>query len=248
MTDSANPAASAAEPSANPVDRPEGIPEKFWDTASRSVRVDDLAKSYRELERHLGGAVRIPDENADPAEIARFRKSLGVPESPDAYVLTMGEDGLAADPAVNARLHAAGFSQQQAQLVYDLAREYVAPMVQQAAVDFEAERQTERLQQHFGGADARNGVARQLQDWGRTNLAPAALAALSSTYEGCLALHQMMQSREPQLARAGSAAERTGTDELKAMMRDPRYWRDRDPAFIRQVTDGFNRLYAETQD
>jgi len=29
----------------------------------------------------------------------------------------------------------------------------------------------------------------------------------------------------------------------KAMMRDPRYWRDRDPAFIRQVKDGFACLY-----
>jgi hypothetical protein len=27
------------------------------------------------------------------------------------------------------------------------------------------------------------------------------------------------------------------------MMRDPRYWRDRDPAFIAQVTEGFKRLY-----
>lgn len=32
--------------------------------------------------------------------------------------------------------------------------------------------------------------------------------------------------------------------DLRAMMRDPRYWRDRDPAFINEVTNGFSRLYA----
>jgi hypothetical protein len=26
-------------------------------------------------------------------------------------------------------------------------------------------------------------------------------------------------------------------------MRDPRYWRDRNPELIAQVTDGFQRLY-----
>ena len=29
------------------------------------------------------------------------------------------------------------------------------------------------------------------------------------------------------------------------MMRDPRYWRQRDPEFIARVTAGFKRLYAD---
>lgn len=239
--DPASPAETAA------VERPADIPEKFWDTATNSVRVDDLAKSYRELERHLGGSVKIPDASADEADIAKFRQALGVPETADAYELQLGEDGFAADPEINRRLHQAGFTQSQAQLVYDLAQEYIGPMVQQTAADFEAERQTERLQKHFGGAENWTGISRQIQEWGKANLAPAALSALSTTYEGCLALHKMMQSHEPGLVRSSAPAERNGSDELKAMMRDPRYWRERDPAFIRQVTDGFSRLYAESE-
>ena len=65
----------------------------------------------------------------------------------------MGAEGLSPDPDVNRRLHEAGFSNDQAKLVYSLAQEYVGPLVQQAAVEFEAERQTERLAKHFGGAD-----------------------------------------------------------------------------------------------
>ena len=228
-----------------PVERPADIPEKFWDADSNTVRVDDLAKSYRELEKHLGSSIRIPDGSASPEEVARFRQALGVPDSDDGYELQLGDDGFEADPDINRRLHEAGFTQSQAQLVYDLAREYVGPMVTQTAADFEAERQTQKLEQHFGGADAWAGVSRQIREWGKANLPPDALNALATTYEGCLALHKMMQSQEPGLVRSNAMAERDGTDELKAMMRDPRYWRDRDPAFIRQVTDGFSRVYAD---
>ena len=31
---------------------------------------------------------------------------------------------------------------------------------------------------------------------------------------------------------------------LRRMMQDPRYWRQRDPAFVQQVTEGFRRLYG----
>ena len=53
----------------------------------------------------------------------------------------------------------------------------------------------------------------------------------------------MMQTAEPALDKGGLAADDSSLDELKSMMRDPRYWRDRDPAFVRQVTQGFDRVY-----
>lgn len=33
--------------------------------------------------------------------------------------------------------------------------------------------------------------------------------------------------------------------ELKAMMQDQRYWKQRDPAFIEKVSQGFRRLHGE---
>jgi hypothetical protein len=36
-------------------------------------------------------------------------------------------------------------------------------------------------------------------------------------------------------------------EQMRAAMRDPRYWRDRDPALVRSVMDGF-RLLACGQD
>jgi hypothetical protein len=57
-------------------------------------------------------------------------------------------------------------------------------------------------------------------------------------------MHQMMQAREPTVLQEASGAQ-GDIDEaaLTRMMRDPRYWRERDPAFVAQVTDGFQRLY-----
>ena len=36
-------------------------------------------------------------------------------------------------------------------------------------------------------------------------------------------------------------------NELRQLMRDPRYWRDKDSEIIRKVSDGFRRLYPEQQ-
>jgi hypothetical protein len=32
-------------------------------------------------------------------------------------------------------------------------------------------------------------------------------------------------------------------EEVRVLMRDPRYWRDRDPAIVARVREGFRRLY-----
>ena len=57
---------------------------------------------------------------------------------------------------------------------------------------------------------------------------------------------QMMQAAEPDLLggdEGGPALPDEGR--LHDMMRDPRYWRDRDPAFIGRVTAGFRRLFPD---
>lgn len=71
------------------------------------------------------------------------------------------------------------------------------------------------------------------------------LDSLSSSYEGILALHRMMKGEEPKLSRAPAKAGDAPNDrELTSMMRDPKYWRDRDPSFVAKVTEGFQKLYG----
>jgi hypothetical protein len=55
----------------------------------------------------------------------------------------------------------------------------------------------------------------------------------------------MMQASEPELlAGAAEPAPELTEAALAEMMRDPRYWRQRDPEFVARVTAGFKRLYT----
>ena len=76
-----------AEP-AQPVDKPDWLPEKFW--REDKADVEALSKSYQGLEQLLGkkaNAVPVPNEKSTPEEISAYRKAIGVPESPEGYKL-----------------------------------------------------------------------------------------------------------------------------------------------------------------
>lgn len=179
-----------------------------------------------------------------PAPAMAAAAPSAVPETPDGYRITPPHALLAPDPTINARLHAAGFSPEQVQLVYDLAAEHIIPVLESLAAEMNGDRDLSRLVEHFGGEERWSEISRQINAWGKANLPPDVLTALSTTADGVLALYRMMQSGEPGLrgtepGRPGPA----GEDEIKALMRDPKYWRDRDPAMMRKVADGFQRLY-----
>ncbi len=150
------------------------------------------------------------------------------------------------DPEVNKRLHAAGFSQKQAQLVYDLAAERLLPMLHGLAEDYEARRNLEKIHSHFGGEERWREVSRQLLAWGSKKLPEEVLRALGTSFEGVLALHKMMVSEEPALGRGvGMGAENLDQEALTKLMEDPRYWRDHDPSIFNRVSEGFRRLYPD---
>lgn len=185
-----------------------------------------------------------PEMDPTADDLARYRRAIGVPEAPEGYELSVPETLGGADTDLNRRLHEAGFSNAQTQMVYDLAQEYLTPILTNAAGEFEAERQTERLVREFGGESQWRDTARQLLAWGKKNLQPEMLDVLGSTYEGVMALRRMAQSGEPGLLRNGGGGAVQSEEDVRSLMRDPRYWRDRDPAVVSQVTSAFERLYG----
>jgi hypothetical protein len=220
------------------------IPEKFRDE-SGGLRVEALLKSYLELERALARRVAAPAEDAPEEDRARWRRMLGVPEAPEGYEIRAHEL-CGPDPEVNRRLHEAGFTCRQAQLVYDLAAERLLPLIAEAASEFEAGRQREKLAAEFGGEERFRRLAPQIAAWGKANLSEPVFNALATTAEGVVAMHRMMAAKEPPLSRDGAAEAAPDEAELRKMMRDPRYWRSREPEFVQRVTDGFRRLVGRT--
>ena len=227
-TDPTVPAQPEAQPAVEP-DFLDLLPEKFRDPETGQVRTDALVRSYLELERRMGG------------------QGAQVPDSPDGYQIRCDMPHLDVDPRVNARLHQAGFSPEQAQLVYDLAGEYFGPLLTDVAGRFEAQRTVDRLAQRFGGEDRWGEVAARLRSWGQKAFSPEVYEALSSSEDGVMAMHRLMEADggEPGLTRTTGGGQDLSEKALKKLMRDPRYWRDNDPELVAKVRDGFRRLYPE---
>jgi len=170
-----------------------------------------LAKSYKELERKMA---HMPTP----------------PKSPEEYCVDCQHGMFEPDIEINRRMHAKGFTQDQAQEAYNLAAEKMVPMMHEMAADFKADREVERLINHFGGAGQWTEVSRQLLSFGQKNLPHDVLDNLSSSYEGVLALYRMMKGGEPGLKRGGSpVSSKLDEAALNAM----------------KVTQGFEGLYGE---
>ena len=71
-----------------------------------------------------------------------------------------------------------------------------------------------------------------------------AIERMCESHEGIIAIESIMEAMKDG-SFAGNAESSAGTTEqqLREMMNDPRYWKDRDPSYIKQVTDGFQQIY-----
>ena len=202
------------------------IPEKFKDTKTGALNTGALLKSYTELE-------------------SKMSEKPSVPKTPEEYCIKCEHGMFEPDEEINKRLHEKDFTQEQAQEVYDLAAEKFVPMISEVSADLHAERELEKLINHFGGAESWQEVSRQLLAFGKKSMSDDILDGMASTFEGVLALEKMMQSDEPGLKGDAQISEATSEKDLKVMMRDPRYWKQKDPAFVAKVTKGFEKIYGK---
>ncbi|AXO15667.1 capsid assembly protein [Thalassospira indica] len=181
----------------------------------------------------------VPETELDPADVADL-----VPETPDAYAISLADGIGEIDADLNQRLHAAGFSNAQAQLVYDLAGEVLSPLL--GDLDQAAQRATDRaaLVAEFGGTESWKKLAPKIESWGKANLPETAFETLCQTADGVRAMHRMMaQNNEAALGKVegGGGAENLRSD-IRRKMNDPRYWRDREPTLVAEVQADFARL------
>lgn len=201
------------------------IPEKFKDSNTGEIQLGKLMQSYKELEK-------------------KFSQLPSVPKNHDEYTVNCDHGLFEIDSSINKKLHDNGFTNEQVQVVYDLAAEKMVPMIVEMAGDFQADREIEKLIEHFGGVDKWKEVSRQLLTFGQKNLPADVLDSLSSSYEGVLALSNMMSGDEPNVTTGSANSGDSVENDLHSMIKNPKYWRDKDPSFVAKVTEGFHRLYG----
>jgi len=224
-----------------PEGKPSNLPDKFWNFETGSLRLGSMIESYINLEQKLSTMIPSPDTDDGKANILKI---LGAPERPEDYQIDVSHGFFESDNDINRKMFEKGFTLEQAQAAYDIAADKFVPLILEMAEEFRADREIERLTNEFGGEEKWKEISRQLLAFGQKNLPPEVLSSMASSFEGVMMLFKMMKGQDPDINVSDSNIPvSNGIDGLKEMMKDPRYWRDRDPAFVKKVTEGFKSIY-----
>ena len=205
------------------------VPEKFLDK-NGELKTDELLKSYLALEKKLSESKGVGDQP---------------PKSAADYHIVSKSELIESDPEINEILFQHGFTNDQAQVVYDLATDKVLPTIQAMIEDIATDKELQGLEQAFGGAEQFNTAARQISAWAEKNVDPATFNALVKSKDGILTLYQMMQGKveSPLIQGKGHVPVQDDEASLRKLMQSPKYWRDQDPELLKRVEAGFKRLY-----
>ena len=226
---------------------PEGLAANFWDTEKNEIKISDLIADHSNLSK-------FKTETEE-----RFKER---PESPEKYELRLPEgvelpEGLEFEFQPDSPL-----AQMARQIAFDSGRgqkgfdELVAAFVQheiskdaedKTAIEetYKAEMQKlgERGKERTDAADAflKANLSEDEYD---------AINSIATSAIGVQAIEKLMslsKDKAPQVPDGNTGAPKLTLAELKSMQADPKYWREQDPAFIKQVSEGFKQLYPGQQ-
>jgi len=233
--------------------------EKNRGRLQRVSSVDELAEMARDYDSFKRRAVLPPNSNSSDEDVAKFRKAIGVPDSPDGYEIEMDKD---ADDGAKSRVerlkgaaHAVHMTPQQLGALiewHSTEMDALEAADGEAIAQRQAELKTElsrewgadyqrnasvamrTAQEAFGGY-AEEFLAMELKDGTRVGDHPAMLRGMAK------------------LGRKFGEAGLPGTivphdwnptdSEIIEMKKDPRYWDSnrRDPAFVQKINNAIDR-------
>lgn len=218
---------------------PDGLPESFWDAEAGQVKVNDLIGSYSELSKfktETESKFAARPESADKYEV-KLPEGFQMPEGVEFKV--DADNPLV--KAVQETVFNAGGSQADFEKL-------VGAFVQDTLMETQRAQETAQKEMEALGQNAKVRIE-AIETFAKANLSEAEAGALLdslTTKSAVEAVEKLISKAQgPQMNGAGAASspQTVSEAELSSKMRDPRYWRDRDPAFVREVTEGFQKLY-----
>lgn len=227
------------------VTRPDFIPEKFWDAETKSPRVEDLAKSYANLESKIGaqkdsyfkefeeGRLSQRPESADAYQVNIDAKAVGLPEGTEAKIDTK-------DPLYQwwrETAYANGYTQEQ----------FDAGINQYLKQEFASLPNMDKERETLGEA-AQDRISR-VELWARKNAGDELFDRVKFKLGNADAVEFMeaIMKRTAGIDMSGDGQQQQAglsKDEIRAMQDDPRYWKDRDPAYVKKVEEAWKGYHA----
>lgn len=217
----------------------EQIPEKFLDENGQ-LNTSALIKSYCELEKKMGTMVSVPKEDSDETTKQKFNHAIGVPDNANEYP----NNALLDDESVREKFHKIGLTKKQVEEIYNIAEQFLQPTLKNL---FQMQTETNainELKNFFGGTEKMNEAMKEINAFGERFLPRDAFDELCATPQGIQGIYKMMQSIEPEVFTDKNTIKNLTDDDLRVMMRDPKYWRDHDEEYIRKIETGFKKLYS----
>ncbi|MCL2338640.1 MAG: hypothetical protein FWC51_01645 [Proteobacteria bacterium] len=215
------------------------IPEKFQNQDG-SLNSDAVLKSYSELEKKIGGMVSVPADDADDAAREKFNHAIGVPADISEYPIHPLYD----DEAIRKKFLDAGLNAKQVEKIYDIANEFLTPTISEMFRSrYESDAFME-LKNFFGTEEKMREALSSIDVFAEKFLPADTYQSLSSSPAGIRSIYAMMQNMEPSVSTSKNASGSLSDSELRDMMRDPKYWRDHDPEYVRKIENGFKKLYS----
>ena len=233
----------SAPTTTEPQARPDFIPEKFWNTDTGEINMEEFGKSYTNLEKYVGGK---KDELRDVIinELSEEAES----EKPENYELPKLPENITEEmlEANSMTEWWRGFCNENAytQEIFEEGINKYIDSYNDTMPDIDAEKQ--KLGEN---ADARLDA---VNSWASTFFSAeeyeAVAGTLGATVEGIEALERMMETTKSSLSRPNqvSQPERPLTHEdVRSMMKYKRYYdpKDRDMNYVKKVDEAFARLY-----
>ena len=217
----------------------EKIPEKFLNTDG-TLNTDALLKSYSELEKKIGNMISVPDKNSDSETRAKFNRAIGVPDKADEYPVNTLFD----DNTLREKFLEIGLTSSQVEKIYQIAEDFLTPVISDL---FNTQNETNaiaELKNFFGDEEKMKAALHAINSFGEKYLPRDAFDELCSTPQGIRSVYTMMQSMEPTVQTDDEQSKNLTDNDLRRMMRDPKYWRDQDPEYVRKIENGFKKLYS----
>ena len=226
--------ATTEAPAASAGDRPEWLPEKYNSP-------EDLAKAYKNLESKIGA--KEEDIRNKIVEEINKEAYANRPETAGDYKLPESiNEAEAVDSELMKWWSEHSFENGYGQDEFEKGIEMYVNAVQGQLPDLEAE--AARLGDN---ASTRVEAASAFASKFFPEEVTPAIERMCETAEGIMALEIIMENmKDGSFSGGTSAADRTTEESLQEMMRDPRYHHaaQRDPNFVRQVEEGFRKLYG----